>query len=360
MSIVKKHFGTEVYTATYEVEEEQESMRLDQFMQIYLSSWSRQNVKKKITDGSIIIEGRPGKQRPSTLVHYKEHITIVIKDDGHEDEFWDGEKLELDKSPEIVFEDDELIVISKPPYMSTHPTGKHLFNCATVVYENRDGKTIHSVHRLDRETSGILVLGKNPKISNIMGEHFINDRVRKCYFFIAIANDEYNGDMEFESNERLGSFEKRGLKRVLILHYPEASTEGKHARTLFKVVHREGKYVMGLAFPQTGRQHQIRVHAMVRGLPLLGDKLYLGNFKMFQRFKDLLASPEDHELMQISRHALHAISIKIPYKNGERIFKSHIPKDLEHWLVTHTSISMDDLHERLFAGIDDYFNRDSK
>lgn len=357
MGIVKKHFGTDLYYAIYSVEEEQHFMRLDQFMQTFLPSWSRQQIKKRIKDKSIQILGRPGNNRPSTLVHHKEHIQITMRDEGVEDEYWNGEKLELDKDPEIVFEDDDLAVISKPAYMSTHPTGRHLFNCATVVMEGRYQKTVHSVHRLDRETSGILVMGRNPKISTIMTDHFLYDRVRKCYFFIAIANEEYNGETKFESNERLGSATKTGLKRVLINHYPEDSSDGKHARTLFHIIHQEGKYVVGLAFPQTGRQHQIRVHAMVRGLPLLGDKMYLGGFKMFQRFKDQIASTEDHDLMQITRHALHAMAIKIPYKGEERIFKSHIPLDLKAWLEQNIKMPISELEEKLSDGIDEYLNQ---
>ena len=78
-------------------------------------------------------------------------------------------KLVLPVRPKIIFEDDRLIVISKPPFMSVHPTGRHLFNCATVYFESLLNQTIHPVHRLDRETSGVLLLAKNSSVAKLLG-----------------------------------------------------------------------------------------------------------------------------------------------------------------------------------------------
>lgn len=354
MVILNKKFERTKYTAVYLVEEDQHQMRLDQFLQIYLESFSRESVKRKIANGEIRIVGRPGNHRPSTRLNYRDVVELVTNKTAHEDEWWHGEKLELELEPEIVFEDNDLIVISKPPYMSTHPTGRHLFNCATVVFEARDGKTIHSIHRLDRETSGILLLGKNPEFTRIMTDHFENDRVRKCYFFMAKIDEDKFHDDEFMAKERLGA-EEEGLKRVYINHYPEDSFEGKSAETRFKVLYKQDGYALGLAFPITGRQHQIRVHAMAHGLPLVGDKLYLGSFEMFQRFKDLIATEEDHHLMELSRHALHAIAIQIPFKGDKKIFIAHLPGDLKDWIASKMSIAIDQVEKMIFNEITEYY-----
>lgn len=354
MVILNKKFEREMYTAVYFVEETQHNMRLDQFLQIYLESFSREAVKRKIANGEIKIKGRPGTHRPSTRLLFKDVVELVTHKTAHEDEWWNGEKLELELTPEIIFEDDDLIAISKPPYMSTHPTGRHLFNCATVFFEARDGKTIHSIHRLDRETSGILLLGKNPAFTKIMTDHFENDRIKKCYFFISKVNAQIEQCDEFEANERLGASEG-GLKRVYIDHYPENSFEGKEAKTHFKILYRQDDYALGLAFPITGRQHQIRVHAMVHGLPLIGDKLYLGSFEMFQRFKDLYATDEDHRLMELPRHALHAIALKMPFKGKEKLILSHIPHDLIDWIRRRMSIKIEKLEEQIASEITSYY-----
>jgi 23S rRNA-/tRNA-specific pseudouridylate synthase len=263
-----------------------------------------------------------------------------------EDEYWRGQKINLELEPAVIFEDKDLIVVSKPPFMSTHPAGRHVFNCATVYFEMKYNQTIHSLHRIDRETSGILMLGKNSQTAQSMMKHFEDDNVKKCYLFISKKNQHYNGDKKFESHERLGS-PHEGLKRVYVQDYPQTSNEGKHAHTNFLILEAFGDYVIGLAFPQTGRQHQIRVHAKAYGLPLLGDKLYLGNYEMFQRFKDGFATQEDHDLMELPRHALHAIALKIPYLNQEKIFRSTIPHDFMEWIKKNSTIDIAQLEEKI-------------
>lgn len=345
MTILYKKFHPQTFEAAYQVNEEQSGMRLDQYLLIYMKSFSREQIKKKIKDGDARIEGRPYPHRPNAKVYEKEVVVFKINNTEHEVEYWRGEKLQLELNPKIIYEDENLYVISKPPYMSTHPTGKHLFNCATVVLEHNSGKPTHSIHRLDRETSGVMLVGKNSKTSSYYGQCFENELIKKCYFFIAISNEDYKGADEFTANERL-DVGGEGLRRVYIDYYPENAPEGKRAQTDFEIVHREGKYVIGLAYPQTGRQHQIRVHALAHGLPLLGDKLYLGSYKMFQRFKDLYATKEDHDLMQISRHALHAFALSIPWEKGRKVFTSEIPHDLRDWINTNLKVKTNDLEKK--------------
>jgi 23S rRNA-/tRNA-specific pseudouridylate synthase len=168
MSLIDKSYKSDIYEVRLLVDENQHQMRLDQFLQDYLDSFSREAVKKKIKEKEIVIIGRPGTHKPSTVLHWKDEVVITFRKTHYEDEFWRGKKLELQLYPEMVYEDDELIVISKPPFMSTHPAGRHVFNCATVYFEMKYEKTIHSLHRIDRETSGILMLGKNPQMAQTM------------------------------------------------------------------------------------------------------------------------------------------------------------------------------------------------
>jgi 23S rRNA pseudouridine1911/1915/1917 synthase len=355
MTLLSKTFSPTEYRATHMVDDEHAGMRLDQYMQIHLESWSREMVKRKIESGDITIEGRPGKIRPSMKLSFRDRVTLVTKKSSHEDEWWNGEKLELKLEPEIIFEDQQIAVITKPPYMATHPTGRHLFNCATVFLEAKTGHTVHSIHRLDRETSGVLLLGKNPKAAQELTLEFEEDRVKKAYFFIA-KKKQWSKQEEFWARERLDNAGD-GLKRVYIEHFAENDSRGKHAATLFKVLFEDGDYVIGLAFPQTGRQHQIRVHAMAHGLPLVGDKLYLGSFEMFQRFKDLLATSEEHQLMELPRHALHAIGLSIIYQKERRIFSSHLPHDLATWIKTKTSLNLDLIEQKIAQTLEEYFQK---
>jgi 23S rRNA-/tRNA-specific pseudouridylate synthase len=196
--------------------------------------------------------------------------------------------------------------------------------------EAKHQHTIYPIHRLDRETSGTLLLGKNPKINAYFTDLFETTQVHKCYFLIGIKKQESIPE-KFTANERLSSPD-HGEKIMQVQFYPENSIDGKASKTEFNILYQNEKYVLGLAFPHTGRQHQIRVHAMAHGFPLLGDKIYLGGYSMFERFKDYEATSDDCELLQLPRQALHALAITMMYKEKETTFISPLPLDLQHWI----------------------------
>lgn len=352
MAEITKNFTTEKYVVDHPVGLEQDEMRLDSFVQLSMATLSRQHIKRKITKGEVRISNRPFPHKPCTKIHYGEIVTITTYREHLEDVYWLNKKIDLIKTPEIIYDDNQIVAISKPPFMATHPTGSHLFYCATVILEQQYRK-IHSIHRLDRETSGVLLLGKNPNSAMNITEEFTSGNVKKCYFLIAHkTRDDIN--YPFTANERL---EKSEQSRIYIESYPENSSEGKHATTHFDIVHQDQKYAICLAFPQTGRQHQIRVHAATHGLPLLGDKLYHGGYTLFQRFKENIETEEDYKLMQIPRHALHSIAINFPYfKTKERLtIQTKIPYDLCQWIQANLNVEIDTLEEIVKNKISNYF-----
>ena len=355
MGVIEKTYTSDLFRMTFLVEDSDDGMRLDCYIGEKSLPFSRESIKKKIFCGEIIIEGRVGKQRPSSRIRRGEKILFSSYKKGRVKEFWRGKNLDIESlSPSLIFEDDDIYVMSRPPFMLTHPTGRHLFHCATTYLEERYGKTVHSIHRLDRETSGILLLGKNPQISQLLTREFENRRVRKCYFFIAKKNQHYHGKTSFQETACLASLSLDN-KRVAMVNSPQ----GKKAVTSFVIIEDIESYVLGLAFPQTGRQHQIRIHAMLNGLPLLGDKLYLGNFEMFQRFKDNRALEEDYGLMELPRHALHAIFLNITYKSKRVSFMDTIPQDLQEWIKA-LSLDIQTLRTKISNIIKDFFEDNSK
>lgn len=360
MAEIYKKFSPEIYEAIYLVDEEQDGMRLDQYCAIYLQSFSRQQIKKKIAAGEVQILERPYPHKASVKVYHREKVKIHTPRGTLEDEYWNGEKLELKLDPDIIFEDDDILAISKPAYMTTHPTGKHLFNCATVYFEDKYGHTIHSIHRLDRETSGVQLLGKNPKAAQICTDLFEKDLVSKCYFFMAHKQQENN--FPFVANERMDS-EDDFIPRLYVHAYPENSPKGKHAQTKLISLYENEHYLLGLAFPKTGRQHQIRVHAAHYGLPLIGDKLYNGDPTVFMRFKDEVATKEDHDLMQISRHALHALALKIAYpdQNNPKLFRAPLPHDFKEWIAKNLpSLTIEELENKIDTYLQEQFHGPGK
>jgi 23S rRNA pseudouridine1911/1915/1917 synthase len=339
MSEIEKSFTTERYVVSYPVLNEHDNLRLDQFVMTCMPTLSRQFLKKKIEKGEVTISGRNPPHKSSVKVHAGERVTVTTHNDGMiEDEFWRGEVVPRDQAPTTVFEDDGLLVINKPPFMITHPAGKNLFYCATVWYETIYKHTIHSIHRLDRETSGILLLGKNPKATQKLSLLFEEDKVKKCYFLIAHKKDGATA-FPFTAKERMGRNED-AIPQGMIFSYPETSEEGKEAETRFELVMEKDDFVLALAFPLTGRQHQIRVHAATHGYPLLGDKLYNGDSAVFMRFKDHAATDHDHELMQIPRQALHAVALKLTYPKDELThFIAPLPVDLSNWIDEKLGVS---------------------
>ncbi|MDA8792647.1 RluA family pseudouridine synthase [Bacteriovoracaceae bacterium] len=339
MAILEKKFTSTEYFIKYRVEPSQNNLRLDQYLQNHFQSFSRQQIKKKIVSGQIKIIGRPFPHRPSTKVKEYEEVEITTKSSDLIDEKFFGEEIKL-YSPNTLFENDKFIVINKPPFMSTHPTGAHLFFCATVFLEEQLGHKVYSIHRLDRETSGAMILGKKPKVTSHYTEMFEERKVQKVYLLITHKNTDLN--FPIIAKERLGD-KTDFIPRNFHHCYPEESNEGKSAETHFHLVKEYPEFNIILAFPKTGRQHQIRAHAYHYGIYLLGDKLYNTDPMIFSRFKDGESLDTDKENLIINRQALHAYYLKFPNENS---YTAPIFSDLEEFLES-KNIDVVKLNEEL-------------
>ena len=170
-----------------------------------------------------------------------------------------------------------------------------------------------------------------------------------------IDKNHFAGQNIFTAKERLMAPEI-GLRKVIVQHYPEFSDEGKSASTEFHIIFSNETYAIGLAFPKTGRTHQIRVHAKAHGLPLVGDKLYLGGYEMFQKFKDNISNQDDQKYLELPRHALHAIALKIGDKEDFKIFTSKIPYDLKEWIKAKLNIGPNLIESKVTSIIENYFS----
>ena len=265
-----------------------------------------------------------------------------------EDEYWRGEKIAF-LPISYVRETADLLIISKPPFMSTHPTGKHLFHCATIQIERDHHLCVYGVHRLDRETSGLLLFPKTQALTNALNRSFETGEVKKCYFFIAHKNPPAT-PFPLVATERL----ERLSDRIATLCFAADNPRGKPAHTEFQCIFEDQRFVIGLAFPQTGRQHQIRAHAAHHGYPLLGDKIYHGGLELFFRFKDHVAANADHDLMQIPRHALHALNIAFPYHQDLVSITDQLPQDLLAWMAENIDCDLKLLTEKIMRQVADY------
>jgi 23S rRNA pseudouridine1911/1915/1917 synthase len=354
----KSYYHSDYVEAVLIAEEAEHGQRLDQFLQNFFSVLSRQQIKKKIELGEVKIDNRPFPHKSSVKVHAGDTVHIFSYGEASE-ERWKGELIPRITSPEIAFENDEVLIINKPAFMTTHPVGKNIFYCATTTMEHIKKSPVYSIHRLDKETSGLLVLGKNSKAAQIYSQYFEDRHVKKAYFFIArkIKNSPIN--FPFFAKENLGT-EDDYIPRLFTHCYPENSDKGKTAQTYFEEIYQEDNYMLALAYPLTGRQHQIRAHAFHYGLSLLGDKLYCEDQHTFIRFQENEQTEDDFERMQLARQALHATGLCItPPNKSPMIVFAHLPIDISQWINQNLKIDIKEVEKRIKEKINSTFEKNT-
>ena len=166
----------------------------------------------------------------------------------------------------IVYEDDHLLVVNKPAGLNTHSPAPYAGEGIYEWLKNREPRwaNLAIIHRLDKETSGVLAFGKSSEANKSLTEQFATRRVRKAY---QLVTDRKVSRQEFTVQSNIVREGER---------YVSKATEGEHAETRFRVIKADGALTTLEAEPITGRTHQIRVHAAESGFPIIGDALYGG------------------------------------------------------------------------------------
>jgi len=304
------------------VEELSKPIRLDKYLKKEIKNISREKIIHCIKDGKIKIEGKD-KIKPSYVLRGREKILLEISD------FLDSiKKPSLIKSqilfpePEILYEDKDLLVINKPAGIVVHPTINNIDNPSIASWflqkysfvsnVGKDKLRPGIVHRLDKETSGVLILAKNNLAFDYLKNLFKERKIKKKY--IALVRGEIKkqqGTIDFP----LIRSKKSPIKRKIVIK----KNKGKSALTKYKVLKRYEGYTLLEIFPETGRTHQIRVHLASIGFPVLGDKIY-GKSKKLNK-------------LNLSRHFLHAQTISFVLPSGESIkIQAPLPEDLKNIL----------------------------
>ena len=222
--IIEKKFYDDRYEVTCGVIEECHDMRIDLFVQLYFPSFTREFIKKKIDKNQVTILTRIGRVKPSTKIKKWDKIHIVCFRENIEDEYWMNTKI-MFEDLSIIHDHEKFCVTNKPPFMCAHPTGRHVFYCATVYAERMLGSQCSTVHRLDRETSGVLVLSKDAEYGNLLSTQFEKHQVQKFYFFIAQAPTNRTIQWPFVAQEQIGEDLKGDIhSRLYMQCFPESST----------------------------------------------------------------------------------------------------------------------------------------
>lgn len=218
----------------------------------------------------------------------------------------------------VVYEDEELLAVNKPPGMVVHPTARHYRSTVSVILaEQRPDEHLTLLHRIDRETSGVLLLARTRLADRLVKLQFEERRdVVKRYVAIAW------GDAPWETTTCELPLEADGDSPYRVKMRVAAPGTGQASGTTFEVLDRRARpdgrrYTMLRCTLHTGRQHQIRVHAAALGLPLVGDKLYGPDETMHARQADGELTDEDRARLELPRQALHAADIEIEHPTTE-------------------------------------------
>jgi 23S rRNA pseudouridine955/2504/2580 synthase len=243
---------------------------------------------------------------------------------------YDGREIvepDVDTEFSILYENEIMVVLDKPGDLPVHPAGRYFNNTLTMLYEKRYEKKIFPVHRLDRETSGIVLCAKKSEDAAALSKA-LSDGVKE---YIAIVEGIFP-DNKMLIDVPIGhDAESPVMKKRKAFSDAEES-----ACTVIKKITTFGLYSLVRCYPQTGRLHQIRVHLLYAGYPIVGDKIYGGDETCFLDFIDKGMTESLRDRLTLPRCALHAVKLKIkhPVTKKEMLFNSPMPLMFRDFILT--------------------------
>ncbi len=306
----------------FRVAPEDEGMRLDLFLVKELRRTSRTRAQEIIRVSGYSPDG--ARLKTNQRVRAEQRVLLWRA-------AWDEEEVPVDIP--ILYEDDVMIAVSKPALLPVHPTARYYRNTVIKIMQGqRPGEFISLVHRIDRETSGVLLLAKNPSTDRVLKMRLeAREGFEKMYVAMTRGVPRHEGKHEFRLSRamRLDPDHKTGVKMHLW-----AGEGGMSASTRFRVLatrkHRGTEYAFVACALDTGRQHQIRLHLQSLGTPIVGDKLYGADESMFTKGADGLLTEAEWESLELPRHALHAAYLGFEHPSrSERIHvRAPLPDDM--------------------------------
>ena len=305
----------------------QEPLRIDKFLMQRIEGATRNKIQQAIEDELVLVNEKPVKNNYKT----KPGDSIIIYETNSPES---SEILPENIPLNIVYEDDDLMVINKPVGMVVHPgsgnpnhtlinaVAWHIqHNCPGI--DEKELTRYGLVHRIDKNTSGLIVIAKKQKVMSELAKQFFNHTVHRRYVAVVWGNfDEPEGTITGHVGRHLN-------QRKLFTVYPEGD-HGKEAITHYKVMENFNYVTVVECRLETGRTHQIRVHMKYKGHPLFNDEFYGGDKivkgTIYTKYKQFV----DNCFAICPRQALHAKELGFihPVTKKEMMFISDLPEDM--------------------------------
>lgn len=307
------------------VEKGQHLLRIDKFLMNRTQNATRSKIQQSAENGSILVNGKPVKS--NYKVKPFDVITVVLAHPPREIEL-----IPQNIPINVVYEDDDLIMINKNPGMVVHPGyGNYsgtLVNALVYHFRNLpggDNLRPGLVHRLDKNTSGIMVVAKSETAMVKLAKDFFDRNLDRIYHALVW------GDFKEDTGTITGNIGRHQKDRKKMDVLPDDNEHGKHAVTHYKVLERFGYVTLLECKLETGRTHQIRVHMQHIGHSLFNDHLYGGDRILkgttFAKYRQFV----ENCFTLLPRHALHAKSLGFTHPTKDKYihFDSELPEDMQ-------------------------------
>ncbi len=316
--------------------------RLDRFLKARIARLSRNRIQTIIERGQILDDAGEPLRRVSTRVHAGQALVLLRPMPVEPPVTLDYAEL---------YRDDSLLVIDKPAGLPVHPSARYFKHTLTALMRERlgEGHGWELAHRLDRETSGVLLLGRRrldrrrraaPASGGVLQRAFQTRSVKKEY--LAICRGTLDAAQRVDAPLALDPTSLVGVKMGVVPIAAGGLSAATDVEALARGEHGSESITLVRCVPRTGRQHQIRVHLELLGHPLLGDKLYGVDEQLFIDMADgRLSMAEVEERVGLSRQALHAHQLWFPHPaSGEEVsFQAPWPEALAEVLAPPSSYS---------------------
>jgi 23S rRNA pseudouridine955/2504/2580 synthase/23S rRNA pseudouridine1911/1915/1917 synthase len=296
-------------------------LRLDLYQHRRYANTTRTLWQERIRAGQVRLEGQA--TRPGRRLKAGQRVEFV---------FWQKPEPEINTDYRVLFQDGDLICIDKPPDLPVHPSGIYREHTLYALLKRDFGAdfTVHLVHRIDRETSGLLLLGGNARSAAALQRSFLSGAVHKEY--LVLVEGDFPNEMDAEGWLGIDRGSSVRKKRRFYYNRKEAPTGAalQSARTQFWRVSASDGMSLVRCRLHTGRMHQIRATLRSIRFPVVGDRLYGVDDRLYLKFINDEETEADRIRLRMNRTALHSHRLELPHPaTGKQVtFEARLPDDI--------------------------------